>query len=80
MAVEAQKRDLPYASSFFEDPKAGGLTVHPDDRLLVLLASHSPRNRNVGETQGACGGDTYAKGRLKPREGPLPKVPQKTGG
>lgn len=54
--------------------------VHPDDRLLVLLASHSPRNRNVGETQGACGGDIYAKGQLKPREGPLPKVPQKTGG
>jgi hypothetical protein len=50
MAVEAQKTDLPYASSFFGDPKAGGPTVHPDGGLLVLLASHNPRNRNVGET------------------------------
>lgn len=47
VAVEPQKTDLPDASSFFGDPKAGVLTVHPDDRLLVPLASHSPRDRNV---------------------------------
>lgn len=50
MAAEAQKTDLAYASSVFGDPKAGGLTVHPDDRLPVLLSSYSPRNRNVGGT------------------------------